>query len=134
MQLTPSALRPVGTVDPRFQSYNVEMVEVTGGRFWSPYTVWASSGELYHERAPIDLADPKLRHLAAALGPATMRVSGTWANSTYFGDTEVPAGFVGALTHQQWQGVIAFARAVDAEITLSAAISAGTRDEAGRWQ
>ena len=24
-------------VDPRFLSYNVEMVEVTGGRFWAPY-------------------------------------------------------------------------------------------------
>jgi len=25
------------TVDERFQSYNVEMIEVTGGRFWKPY-------------------------------------------------------------------------------------------------
>ena len=27
----------IGKVDDRFQSYNVEMVEVTGGRFWAPY-------------------------------------------------------------------------------------------------
>lgn len=27
----------IGTVDDRFQSYNIEMVEVTGGRFWKPY-------------------------------------------------------------------------------------------------
>ena len=27
----------VGTVDERFQSYNIEMVEVIGGRFWKPY-------------------------------------------------------------------------------------------------
>ena len=27
----------VGTVDERFQSYNIEAVEVTGGRFWKPY-------------------------------------------------------------------------------------------------
>jgi hypothetical protein len=27
-------LRQVATADERFQSYNVEMVEVTGGRFW----------------------------------------------------------------------------------------------------
>jgi hypothetical protein len=26
-----------GTVDERFQSYNIEMVEVIGGRFWKPY-------------------------------------------------------------------------------------------------
>src|SRR6185437_11815023 len=34
----PANMRPTGSVDERFQSYNVEMVEVTGGRFWKPYT------------------------------------------------------------------------------------------------
>ncbi|WP_395020752.1 hypothetical protein [Dongia sp.] len=139
MQLKPSELRPIATIDPRFQSYNVEMVEVTGGRFWSPYAVFAAGGGLYHQRAPIDLENPKLRRLATALGPAYMRVSGTWANSTWFCDSDPlpsqsPEGFVGVLSHQQWQGVIDFARVVDAEITTSAAISAGTRDAAGRWQ
>jgi len=139
MQLKPSELRPIARIDPRFQSYNVEMVEVTGGRFWSPYAVFAAGGGLYHERAPIDLESSKLRMLAAALGPAYVRVSGTWANSTWFCDSDpvpkaAPGGFVGVLTHQQWQGVIDFARAVDAEITTSAAISAGTRDAAGHWQ
>ncbi|GAB2178721.1 hypothetical protein [Dongia sp. agr-C8] len=139
MQLKPSELRPVARIDPRFQSYNVEMVEVTGGRFWSPYAVFAAGGGLYHERPSVDLENPKLRRLAAALGPAYMRVSGTWANSTWFCDSDPvpsqpPDGFVGVLSHQQWQGVIDFARAVDAEITTSAAISAGTRDAAGRWQ
>jgi len=27
----------VGSVDERYQSYNVEMLEVTGGKFWKPY-------------------------------------------------------------------------------------------------
>jgi heparanase 1 len=27
----------VGTVDERHQSFNIEMVEVTGGRFWAAY-------------------------------------------------------------------------------------------------
>lgn len=27
----------VGMVDERFQSFNVEMIEVTSGRFWWPY-------------------------------------------------------------------------------------------------
>src|SRR5438046_452958 len=35
--LAPATFARVGTVDERFQSYNVEMVEVTGGRFWKPY-------------------------------------------------------------------------------------------------
>lgn len=36
-QGNPSTMPKVGSVDPRFQSYNVEMVEVIGGRFWKPY-------------------------------------------------------------------------------------------------
>src|SRR5260370_19980574 len=32
-----ASMRRIGTVDERFQSYNIEMVEVIGGRFWKPY-------------------------------------------------------------------------------------------------
>ena len=46
---------------------------------------------LYEYRAPIDLSNPRLRKLAAALGPAYIRVSGTWMNSTYFQDSDDPA-------------------------------------------
>ena len=87
-------------MDERFQSYNVEMVEVTGGPFWRPYDLGPVPGQrgqdLYAYRPPIDLANARLRKLAAALSPAYVRVSGTWANSTYFADTETasphPAG------------------------------------------
>jgi hypothetical protein len=37
---------------------------------------------LYQQRPPIDLTAPRLRKLAAALGPAYVRVSRTWANTT----------------------------------------------------
>ena len=37
LAVDPSRLPRLGTIDARFQSYNVEMVEVTGGRFWKPY-------------------------------------------------------------------------------------------------
>ncbi len=30
-------LKHIGKVDERYQSYNIEMVEVVGGRFWKPY-------------------------------------------------------------------------------------------------
>ena len=36
--LTPSTLPRLGTVDARYQSYNVEMAEVIGARFWKPYS------------------------------------------------------------------------------------------------
>jgi heparanase len=35
--LAPAAMDRVGSIDERFQSYNIEMVEVTGGHFWRPY-------------------------------------------------------------------------------------------------
>ena len=138
--LDPANMPRVGTVEERFQSYNIEMVEVTGGRFWKAYGPEPSPPgmDLYAYRPPIDLARSKLRRLAAALAPAYLRVSGTWANSTYFSDTEEapstpPAGFDGVLTRRQWQGVIDFSKTADAKIVTSFAVSRGTRDAAGVW-
>jgi hypothetical protein len=138
--VTPATMARIGTVDERFQSYNVEMVEVTGGRFWKPYGPNTSDAhsDLYEYRPPIDLTNRRLRRLAAALAPAHMRVSGTWANATYFADTDnapstPPPGFNGVLSRQQWRGVVHFSQAVGAEIVTSFAISPGTRDPAGVW-
>jgi hypothetical protein len=144
----------IASVDDRFQSYNVEMVEVTGGRFWKPYKdapraaskSQPSSGapagmnpDLFQYRPPIDLTNARLRKLATALGPAYVRVSGTWANTTYFHDSDAPApdtpprGFNGVLTRPEWKGVVDFAHSVNAGIVTSFATSGGTRDEAGVW-
>lgn len=151
--LNPSAMKRIGSVDARFQSFNVEMVEVTGGRFWAPYraqgreeapaaaklAVPGLDPSLFRQRTPIDLANPRLRKLAAALGPTYVRVSGTWANSTYFHDSDSPApaappeGFGGVLTRAQWRGVIDFTKAVDGRIVTSFAIAPGVRDEKGAW-
>jgi heparanase len=156
--IAPENMSRIGTVDDRFQSYNIEMLEVTGGRFWKPYkdigailnTQAPANGagsnqpagmspDLYQYRPPIDLSKARLRTLAAALGPAYVRVSGTWANTTYFQNSDKPApktppkGFNGVLTRQQWKGVVDFARAVDAKIVTSFATSPGTRDAAGVW-
>ncbi|ULN53933.1 hypothetical protein [Mycolicibacillus parakoreensis] len=146
-------LKRIGTLDERFQSYNIEMASVTGADFWKPYGAPAAEPSavpapsnaptgmdpnMYEYRPPRDLADPRLRTLAAALGPAYLRVSGTWANSTYFADTDqppatAPEGFNGVLTREQWRGVIDFANATDAKIVSSFPISAGTRDASGAW-
>jgi heparanase 1 len=148
--VTPSNMPAVGTVGERFQSYNIEMVEITGGRFWRPYrskpdkpsagsnTPEGIDARLFQYRPPIDLANPRLRMLAKALGPAYLRVSGTWANTTFFADNDQPpssplSGFKGILTRKQWRGVVDFAKSTDAEIVTSFAISAGTRDAGGVW-
>jgi len=158
LTMSPASMTKLGTVDARFVSYNVEMVEVTGGRFWKPYKS-AAEGQgalkppapadanqqvginpaLFQYRAPINLANPRLRKLAEALGPSYVRVSGTWANSTFFqeGDqaapAEAPKGFRGVLTRAQWKGVVDFVRATGGEIVTSVAISPGTRDADGAW-
>ncbi len=150
-QQNPSTMPKTGTVSPRFQSYNVEMVEVIGGSFWKPYSSVAPTAAptserpglldsaKYEQLTPVNLADPRLRKLAAALGPAYVRVSGSWANTVFFQDSDAPApatppaGFAGVLTRAQWKGVVDFSRAVDAPIVTSFAVSGGTRDGSGLW-
>ncbi|QVM82755.1 hypothetical protein [Novosphingobium decolorationis] len=133
-------LAQIGTVDARFLSYNVEMVELTGGRFWKPYREGkADPSDQYEYRPPIDLSNPRLRTLAAALGPVYLRYSGTWANATTYRDEEThegpaPEGFDAVLTRAQWRGAIDFAKAVDGRIVTSMPTSAGARDENGAWQ
>jgi hypothetical protein len=132
--LTPATMAPVATIEERFQSYNIEMVEVTGGRFWRPYRDGVPP--LFAYRKPIDLSNTRLRKLAAALGPAFVRVSGTWANATWFNDgarAKLPAGFTDELTRAQWKSVIDFARTVDARLVTSFATAKGARDAHGVW-
>jgi hypothetical protein len=134
------------------------MIEVTGGRFWKPYrdleealktppkpagagsaTPTGMDPSFYEQRPPIDLGNARLRKLAAALSPAYMRVSGTWANTTYFHDADTPApakppaGFGGILTRAEWKGVLDFSKAVDARLVSSFATGPGTRDAQGNW-
>jgi hypothetical protein len=151
VQVVPAALKAVNQTDERYQSYNIEMAEVIGGRFWKPYAhstgvppattnvEVGGKNELFEARSPIDLSSARLRTLAAALGPAYLRVSGTWANSVFFQDddspspAEPPAGYRGVLTRSQWRGVVEFAKAVDARLVTSFTISQGVRDSSGAW-
>src|SRR6201997_3199509 len=86
--IVPADLPPAGTIDERFQSFNIEMVEVTGGPFWKPYAAEdglakpqakarsaARKSDLFANRSLIDLTNPRLRKFASALSPAYLRVS-----------------------------------------------------------
>ncbi len=131
------ALAKISETDPRFQSFNIEMVEITGGRFWAPYD--DPSGARYARRPPTDLSNKRLNILAAGLAPAYLRVSGTWANSTYVPRIDEapvalpPEGFNQVLTNAQWRDAIAFARTNDLALITSFPVSLGTRDADGRW-
>src|SRR4051812_6995108 len=91
--VNPASMPRVGTVEERFQAYNVEMLEVTGGRFWKSYKAMRTEASqqsapqesgstpvgmdpnLYEYRPPIDLSNARLHKLAAALRPTYVRVS-----------------------------------------------------------
>ena len=136
----------LGEVEERYQSVNIEMCEVVGGEFWIPYDLLDSAkiktggfSVLKRKISPVNLYDKKLRTLGSALGPMYIRVSGTWANTTYFQNddepklTKVPAGFENVLTRAEWKGVIDFCKATHSKLVTSFAISDGIRDENGNW-
>lgn len=138
--LDSSKLTPLREIDERLVSYNVEMTEVTGGTFWKAYTDaqidgteefpvikdWSNMGNLQQWYNPIDTKNPRLIKLARELGTAWVRVSGTWANKTYYDfdgkcDGKVPRGFQNLLTKDQWLSLLDFVRAVNGKLLVSIA-------------
>ena len=141
VKLQASGLTALRQMDERLVSYNVEMTEVTGGTFWKAYTDaqvdgteefpvikdWTNMGNLQQWYDPIDTKNPRLIKLAKELGTAWIRVSGTWANKTYYDfegkytDGTVPEGFQNVLTKDQWLSLLDFVKAVDGKLLVSIA-------------
>lgn len=140
VKLATAGLQELRKVDKRLVSYNVEMTEVTGGTFWKAYTDaqvdgteefpmiadWRDMGNLQQWYDPIDLYNPRLRKLAKELGTAWVRVSGTWANKTYYDldgkmGGKVPEGFQNLLTKEQWIGVLEFVKYINGKLLISVA-------------
>ena len=140
VKLNPGAVTQLRTMNPRLVSYNVEMTEVTGGTFWKAYTEaqvdgteefpvikdWTNMANLQQWYDPIDTTNPRLIKLAKELGSAWIRVSGTWANKTYYDfdnkyEGKVPEGFQSVLTKEQWLNLLDFVKAVDGKLLVSIA-------------
>ncbi len=143
-------LEVLHTVNERLMSYNVEMTEVTGGTFWKAYTPEQIAGtekfppiKGFHEMAglmqwydPIDTSNPRLIKLAKDLGPAWMRVSGTWATKTYYdfeGTGVTPEGYQNRMTRDQWVNIIKFADEIGAKILISVANCEGLHSAEEPW-
>lgn len=140
-------------VDERLVSYNIEMTEVTGGTFWKSYTPEQIAGtekfppianlkdvttmaDLMQYYPPIDLYNVRLRELAKKLGPAWIRVSGTWATKTYYdfdgsANGKVPDGYASVLTKEQWIGVLDFVAYVGGRLLVSVSNCAGDHPDGG---
>ncbi len=156
IRLEPAALKPLREINPMLMSYNVEFAEVTGGTFWKAYTPEQIAGtepfhvepskdgieamykDLMQVYPPIDLYNEKLRALARALGPAWVRVSGTWATKTYYdfdGTTggKAPDGYLNVLTKEQWIGVLDFVKAIGAKLIVSVSNCPGLHSAEEPW-
>ena len=152
INLNPSAAKMIRTIDPRIVSYNVEMTEITGGTFWKAYTpeqiagteafppmTMEQLGNLQQWYDPINMTSSRLINLGKALGTAWVRVSGTWANKTYYdfedkyAPGEVPAGFQNILKKQQWLDLLDYVRAIDGKLLISFANCPGIHDAETPW-
>ena len=150
VKLAPEELKALRTVDSRLVSYNVEMTEVTGGTFWKAYTPEQIAGTEkfpaitgFHELAglmqwydPIDTTNPRLIKLAKELGPAWMRVSGTWATKTYYdfdGKGLPESGWQNRMTREQWVNIIKFADTIGAKLLISVANCEGLHAAEEPW-
>ena len=153
IELKPNGLKKIRAVDERLMSYNIEMTEITGGTFWKAYTPGQIAGteeftfsgnltdftamtDLMHYYPPINLYDEKLRKRAKELGPAWIRVSGSWATKTYYdfdGTTggKAPEGYASVLTKEQWIGVLNFVKAVGGKLLISVSNCAGDHPGGG---
>ena len=154
ISLAPDNVTPIRSVDERLVSYNIEMTEVTGGTFWKAYTPEQIAGTeefppitnlqdgftalsgLMQYYPPIDLYDERLRELAKKLGPAWIRVSGTWATKTYYDfdgstDGKAPDGYASVLTKDQWIGVLDFVKYVGGKLLVSVSNCAGDHPDNG---
>lgn len=146
--IDPAKLAFVRTTDERFQSFQIGMSHLTGGETWKSYDPAKGEGSspqatdfaaVREARSPTDLANRRLRNLAAALGPFYVRYGGTTTNSVYFQDdgspplNAVPSGYQTILTAKAWKGAVEFAKAVDAEIITGFTVSSGVRDQSGAW-
>ena len=156
VKLNPESLHELHVGNERLVSYNVEMTEVTGGTFWKAYTPGQIAGtepfviqsgsmnsattstDLMQYYDPINLYDEKLRKLAREIGPAWVRVSGTWSTKTYYdfdGHTggKAPEGYNAVLTREQWIGVLDFCKFLGAKLLISVANCEGLHHADEPW-
>ena len=132
-----------GELDERYIGFALDTAQITGGKWWS-----VGVDERRPARTP-DLESPKLRRLAAALAPSTLRIGGTDCDGAYFcpdeGDCELPPSYREAFldrenrrasffTHEDIRRVADFAEAVGATVLFCLNMGSGPRDPvSGAW-
>lgn len=149
IKLDSTKLKPIRKMDLSMTSYNIEMTEITGGTFWRAFTPEQVAGKeeikasgleekekMMQVFPQIDLKETRIRTLGKALGPVWVRVSGTWATSTYYDfdghtDGETPKGFKSVLTKKQWDNVLDYVKEIGGKLLVSVANCSGVHNEDG---
>lgn len=142
-------------MDEGIVAYNIEFAEITGGTFWREYTAEQMEGkqtfvmkntseekereeQLMQIYPPIDLYEEKLRYYAKTLGAQWIRVSGTWATTTYYDFSgeccgQAPEGYQNVLTKEQWCGVLDFVKNMSAKLLISVSNCEGVHHAKEPW-
>jgi heparanase 1 len=128
----------VATIDARYLSVAVDTAQVVGATFWSPDAGPEVPGGS-HPVAPYDFARPRLRRLAQELAPAYLRIGGTTADKVFYDLSATPVAappipYRAVLTRAQWDGLNAFATALDYRVVFTLNAGPGPRDANDVWQ
>jgi len=113
----------------RFLSVALDTAHVVGAPFWGNATA---------EQGMVNLADPTLRRLAAAIGPSYLRVGGTDADRVVYDLRSSPtpsvvANGVKTITAARWGELADFATAIDFQLMFTLNFGPASRDENGDW-
>ena len=57
VHVSPDKMPRIATVSERYQSYNIEMAELTGGQFWKPFVFPIRPPELDDDVAAFDITE-----------------------------------------------------------------------------
>ncbi len=134
--LTVDTASAAATVDAHFLSIAVDTAQVVGGLFWDPRGSGSMAGNV--KVPPYDFSRARLRKLASALAPFTLRIGGTAADETFYDLSDsprakAPAHYKYVLTRKQWDGVGDFAAALGLRLMFTLNAGPGPRDSAGKW-
>ncbi|KAL1516048.1 hypothetical protein AB1Y20_002660 [Prymnesium parvum] len=124
----------LGRVDERYLSFTIDLGQIAEPtRFWNP----DGSGETIG-RPTFDFANPRLRHMAAALAPAYLRIGGTEADRVIYSlegtpPEQPPPPFKSVLTAAHVDALGEFALTTGLHVAFAVNAGWGARSAGGAW-
>jgi heparanase 1 len=134
---------PLAELPAEYLSVSIDSSQLVGGLWWNQAADRVEGGSGTVPAALIDLADPRLRALAAALAPAWLRVGGSEADRIYYdmdagartgpGGPNGQPGYRATLGRQRWDELVAFAGGAGLRLAFTINAGPGPRSD-GAWR